>query len=170
MGKNAKDLAAGICLLCISVIYCVLAQSIKVFTGIGATPISAKGLPIVWAVCLGSLAIDLILRGARGIRHGKDSGEKMPQIAATAWVKDNFAVLGTFAALFIYALCWKSVGYLISTVIYLFIQIQLLTDKERRGKKNVLLTLTLSLAFTFLSYYIFVKLLSVQLPRGIFAF
>lgn len=170
MGKYAKDLAAGICLLCISVIYCILAQNIKVFTGIGATPISAKGLPVVWAVCLGVLAIDLILRGAKGLRHGKASGEKLPQIAAAAWIKDNFAVIGTFAALFIYALCWKPMGYLVSTAVYLLIQIQLLTDKERRGKKNILLTLVLSLAFTFLSYYIFVKLLSVQLPRGIFAF
>ena len=170
MEKHRKDLVAGCCLCCISAVYYILSKDIKIFTNVGATPISARDMPVVWAACLAFLSILLAVRGARGIIQCKKTGEQMPPINAAAWLKDNYAVIGTFAALFIYTLCWKKIGYLLTTLIYLIVQIQLLTDKEKRGKKNIAITLVLSVLFTFVSYYVFVKLLSVQLPRGIWAF
>lgn len=170
MEKHLKDLAAGCVLFCVSIAYCILAKDIKIFTGVGATPISARDMPVVWAACLALLSILLVIRGAKGISQCRKAGEQMPQVSVTAWLKDNYAVMGTFAALFIYALCWKKIGYLITTFVYLIIQIQLLTDREKRGKKNAAITLILAVFFTLASYYVFVKLLSVQLPRGIWAF
>lgn len=170
MGKHLKDLTTGCCLFCVSIVYFILAKDIKIFAGVGATPISARDMPVIWAVCLALLSILLIIRAAKGISLCKKAGEQAPQIRAAVWLKDNYTVLGTFAALFIYAFCWKKIGYLTTTFVYLVIQIQLLTDREKRGKKNIAITLILSVLFTLASYYVFGKILSVQLPRGIWAF
>lgn len=169
MSKNKKDLIAGIVLLVFCIAYFAMTSNIKVFTGVGAPPISARDMPRVWSIVLGVLAIILI---ARSIISGqKEIVEKEEKAASPmVWIKDNYAVLGSFVALFLYAILIKKVGFLICTAIYLPVQIQLLTDKEKRGKRNYIMTAVISVAFTVLSYVVFFKLLNVPLPRGILAF
>lgn len=87
-----------------------------------------------------------------------------------SWFTDHYTVLGTFILLFAYALVLRPVGYLLTTFIYLIIQIILLTEQKKINKKLVVKALILSVVFSILSDYLFVKLLSVPLPSGILGF
>ena len=169
MSKHKKDIIAGVVLLLVCIAYFAMTSGIKVFAGVGAPPISARDMPRIWSVVLGVLAIALLVRGIVSDRREKtEKGEKSGTIED--WIKDNYAVLGSFVALFLYALLMKKVGFLICTAAYLPIQIQLLADKEKRGKRNYIMTAVISVMFTVLSYVVFFKLLNVPLPRGILAF
>ena len=67
----------------------------------------------------------------------------------------------------LYVLAFHEVGFLISTVIYLFLQMLVLTPAEKR--KIPLLAL-ISIAAPVFIYTLFVYVISTPLPKGIFGF
>ena len=82
--------------------------------------ISARTIPVAWAVLLLVLSVVLMVRGYAEIRHLKATGEEIfsgrtPKRLAGG---DNYAVIGTFIILFLYAFAMRPVGYLISTFVY----------------------------------------------------
>lgn len=79
-------------------------------------------------------------------------------------------MIGTFIILFLYAFAMRPVGYLISTFVYLIVQVVLLTQRKKINKKIILKALILAVVFSVLSDYLFVELLSVPLPAGILGF
>lgn len=168
MNKHIRDLAAGIAFLCFSAFYYASTFDIVIFAGASASPITARTLPVVWAFLMALLAVILVFRSLRrlgrereGVRPGFRAG------AVTDWGRDNLSVVGTFGALFLYAACLKNAGYLLSTPVYLFVQILLLTERKKLGRRTVLFSCGLSLLFTLASYWLFSKVLMVPLPRGI---
>lgn len=174
MKEHVRDLTAGIVLLAFSVIYFALTQNIRAFVGDGATPITARTMPRIWAViailCSGSLVIRSLWR----IKREKEMpAESSPDEKMTVglWLRHNYAVAGTFVILALYAAALKSVGYVVGTFFYLMIQIPLLTQKERlRERKYWLFTLILAAVFILVTDYMFVKWFSVRLPKGLIGF
>ena len=73
----------------------------------------------------------------------------------------------TFVSLAIYIALLEPVGFLIMTAIYLFVQTLILTPKEKR---NYIVTFITSIVIAVALDYVFVCLLNVLLPLGIFGF
>lgn len=174
MKKYDKDLVTGIVILVFAVCYRLTANGIQVFRGIGATVISARTIPYMWSYILMVLAGAVIVRSILGIRASGDAGEGAGEKAGipllvTGWIREHITVLGTFAVLAAYAVCLKPVGYLISSCCYLPLQVMLLTEQGKR-KKSIPAAVIESVLFTVISYYIFVKLLSINLPKGLWGF
>lgn len=61
----------------------------------------------------------------------------------------------------------SSVGFVISSIVYLFVQILILTPKEKRIPKGIALYAVLSVVFCAVVYVIFRFGLNVMLPAGI---
>lgn len=170
MKKCVRDLFAGIVFVLLSVVYYVASHGIQSF-GNNSDFISAKTIPTVWAILMLVLAFVLIVRSLFEMKRLKVSGEELwTGRSVKSWFTDHYTVLGTFILLFAYALVLRPVGYLLTTFIYLIIQIILLTEQKKINKKLVVKALILSVVFSILSDYLFVKLLSVPLPSGILGF
>ena len=161
--RKTKELITGAVLMGISVFYIVSSLSIKIFEGQGKTMINAGTIPRMWGICLLVLSTLLTVRGFR--RSGE--GRKEPSGgSARAWLIKNHAVLGTFLILTVYVVLLGTVGYVIDTVGYLFLQILLLSPV---GEKKAVPALILAVVTSVVTYYLFVHLLNVPLPAGLLA-
>ena len=172
MKEHRRDLVTGTVLLVLAVIYLGLTKGIRAFTGDGATPITAKTMPQIWGVIMLLCAAGRIVRSLIRIRKATAAGEKRtPGDGLAGWLKHNYAVVGTFLALAVYSAAMKPAGYLISTMVYLLVQIPLLTPKEKRkDPKMWIITVVLAVVFALVTDYMFVKLFSVRLPKGLIGF
>lgn len=176
MNENRKDIATGVTLMVFSIAYLVLTSGIRVFKGDGSTPITARTMPRIWAVVMLACSCILLVRSLLRMKKAvgeEENGAKTSTFKADAleWLRHNYAVVGTFAVLILYSLLMRRLGYVLDTVLYLLIQIPLLTPKEKR--KNPLtwvITLILAVLVPLLTDYLFVKWFAVRLPRGLWGF
>lgn len=83
--------------------------------------------------------------------------------------KDSDAKGGWLTILLImaYVLVFNSVGFLISTVVYLFLQMLVLTPAEKR---KIPVLATISIVAPLVIYTLFVYAINTPLPKGIFGF
>lgn len=81
--------------------------------------------------------------------------------------EDKMGGLLTVAALLIYASVFKSVGFILSTAVYLFVQITILSDENNR---NLPLFAVISVVAPIAIYALFVYVIKMPLPAGLFGF
>ena len=81
---------------------------------------------------------------------------------------DYKRVLTSFIIILVYVFVLKSVGFIISTLVYLPVQMFILAPEERRGKKNVIQLLLTDVLFTFVVFFLFRYGFKIVLPAGIF--
>ncbi len=170
MKRCVKDLIAGAIFALFSIGYYIASHSIQSF-GTNKDFIDARTIPVVWSIALLILAIALMVRSYGEMKQLKAAGEELfSGRTPKDWFADNYAVVGTFIMLAAYAFAMKPIGYLLSTFVYLLIQVVLLTQRSKINKKLIVKAFILSAVFSVFSDYLFVDLLSVPLPTGIFGF
>ena len=76
--------------------------------------------------------------------------------------------LTSFIIILVYVFVLKSVGFIISTLVYLPVQMFILAPEERRGKKDVIQLLITDVLFTFVVFFLFRYGFKIVLPAGIF--
>lgn len=81
--------------------------------------------------------------------------------------EDMMGGLLTVAALLIYSSIFKSVGFILSTALYLFVQITILSDENNR---NLPLFAVISVVAPVAIYALFVYIIKMPLPAGLFGF
>ena len=153
--KKYGDLATGIVFLVIAVVFYVLAGQLppSLLGGVGS-----DFVPKILAVGTGILSVLQIISGVKTMK--KDfSGE-----AADEDRPEYITVLATVAAFGIYVTVMEKVGFLISSIVYLFAQMVILAPKEKR---NFLLLAVIAVVFNIVVYFIFRNALNVMLPKGI---
>lgn len=171
MNNAKRDLAAGIVVLLFSLFYFTKIGDIVVFGTSTEALVSARTVPYLWAGICFVLSACLIVRSLLQMKKLKAAGEvSKERNAIKAWLADNYAVVGTFAMLALYAFSMRKVGYLLDTFAYLMIQIPLLTQRGKINKRLVITTLIIAVVFSVLTDYLFVELLSVPLPEGVLGF
>lgn len=77
---------------------------------------------------------------------------------------DSVRGVGSIVLIFLYVICYRNVGFLLSTMVYLFAQLTLFTVK---GKRHWVLTAVISIGLPLLLHVLFVELLNFMLPAGI---
>lgn len=165
--KRTKDLVTGCMVFLASFLYIINAFSVKVFSGIGATAINSRTVPLILGSCLMLLSVLMVIRALRAGRDaGSSSAESDEKTVLASW-RYRYAVPVTFILLVLYVLLLKQVGFIPMTVAYLFFQILLLYPE---GKKRYWLAAVVSLGLSCLIYLAFVYLLNVPLPSGIMPF
>jgi hypothetical protein len=164
-----SNLITGMILMIVSTAYYALSFQIEVFGGSGATALDSRFMPRVWSALLFVLSIILIIRSMKQRKKhlSKEDVNIKRKRSFMTILKENREVAMTFIALAIYIVGLQRVGFLIMSVLYLFFQILILTNKEKR---NLLLAGIVSIVFAVGINYIFVVWLRVMLPRGIIGF
>lgn len=80
---------------------------------------------------------------------------------------DQFGGLLTVAALLVYASIFDTVGFILSTALYLFMQITILSDENNR---KLPLFAAVSVIAPVTIYWLFVYVIKMPLPVGLFGF
>ena len=155
MKKKYWDLASGIFLLVFSIVLFIGAQNVKTLS---ISSVGSGTFPSFISVLLAIVSVVIIVGGAKKAR---EPDEKQTQNNE----KQRFwAVLATFGIMALYALLMPKVGFIITTIAYLFAQMYIMAAKEHQ--KPILFGI-ISIVTSVSVYYMFVKVFSLMLPAGI---
>ncbi|MCC8025529.1 MAG: tripartite tricarboxylate transporter TctB family protein [Clostridium sp.] len=81
---------------------------------------------------------------------------------------DYKRVLYSGLLVLVYVFILKPVGFIISTFLYLPLQMLVLAPEDRRGKKDLIKLLVIDLIFTMVVFFLFRYGFKIVLPAGIF--
>lgn len=155
--KKCKDLILGGFMLALSVFYLIFAQQIKTKPKLTPSYASDRIMPTILGILLAILSILLIIQGLKRFK-AEDDGEVKKMDRA-----DTMAVILTFAIIICYIILLPYLGFILSTVIYLFFQMIILAPPDKR---NLALFAIVAVVFTLLVFFAFRMGLSQPLPRG----
>lgn len=156
--KKCKDLILGVVMLLFSGFYLYYAQQIKTRPKLTPAYASAQIMPKLLGMLLAILSVLCIIQGIKKVRTA-DEGEKKK-----ADKGDIMAVALTFAVIIGYTLILPTLGFCLSTAIYLFLQMNILAPK---AKRNYVLFAVVAVVFTAFVFVAFRVGLQQLLPRGI---
>lgn len=158
--KKCKDLILGIVMLAFSAFYLIFAQQIKTRPKLTPGYASARIMPTLLGVLLAILSVVCIIQGVRRLKAPDDEGGSVKKKDRG----DLMAVVFTFAVIIGYILVMPLLGFILSTVIYLFLQMLILAPAEKR---NYVLFAIVAVVFTALVFVAFRVGLQQLLPRGV---
>lgn len=161
-----SDLITGIIAAAFSVFYLSQTTTIKIFGG-ATGGVNARTVPEIWGSCLLILSIILIVRSIYGMAKAKKNPTLPEQGNFIKNLIDKREVVYTFALLIGYAALMKPVGFIITSIIYVFLQILILTPIKKRSRKVMGIAAVMAVTFSTVLYYVFTKYFMVLLPPGI---
>lgn len=153
--KN-KELIVGIIMIVFGSFYLYSTRNIK---GLDTVKIDADFMPRIYgilSVILGVIQFYIGIIGRR--KYRKTEVEELI---------DNKNVLFTFLVIIAYVLILKPVGFIISSILFLFTMSIILTPGYM--EKNYIRYLVFSILLSLITYFIFKKLMYIALPSGIFS-
>ena len=155
------DLITGIIATIFSIFYLSQTYSIKIFGGADAIA-DARTIPKIWGIGLLVLSIMLIIR----------SFYKMYKKKKEISINDNRKVIDKIKNKreVVYTLLMEPLGFVISSILYVFFQIWVLTPIDKRDSKMKFISGGLSIVFSIGLYYLFTEYFMVLLPAGILDF
>lgn len=164
--KRYKDLISGLFIVVVSIAMYISSNNIKKMV---VTSIGPDFFPKLVAVILGVLGIILTIQAiVRDINTSRttsdtDEGLEKKKLNFRDIFKRNLDIV-TLLLLILYSVLIDKLGFLISTMIYIFVQIMLMFTNR---KKNYIAIVSISIVFTFIVYFFFRKVLNVMLPAGL---
>lgn len=152
-----------------SMVYFYFSFAITTFKGSGATPLDSRFMPQFWGISLFILSILLILRA---FREKKIVSKEMDnQVKYKFSIKNifynNYEVILTFLLIAMYILFLKTIGFIVMSIGYIFLQVLILTSSK---KKNYMAISIMAVFFAVGLDFLFVRNLHVLLPKGILGF
>lgn len=81
---------------------------------------------------------------------------------------DHKRVLTSFILILVYVFILQPVGFIVSTLLYLPLQMLILAPPEKRDRKDIVQLLIIDVLFTFIVFFLFRYGFKIILPTGIF--
>lgn len=157
--QRFEDLLLGVVFAAISVAYYYGASKLppsKLFK------IGADFMPKIYAVCLFIVSIAFIIFGIHNVKDGKEPRKKTEDFPV------EYGRVTRVSLVFIaYALCWKPVGFVVSTAVFLIVEMFLFAPDNKKTSKDALLYVLISIVTTAVLFYAFRNGFHILLPVGI---
>ena len=158
--KKYGDIIVGVFFMLLSAAMMVMAKMLPKST---VMDIGSDFMPMCIGVMTFVLAAALVLLNIKNMKiYVAQAEAEGPEKA------DYKRVLTSFIIILVYVFVLKSVGFIISTLVYLPVQMFILAPEERRGKKDVIQLLITDVLFTFVVFFLFRYGFKIVLPAGIF--
>ena len=158
MFERYKELIGGVLFLVLAIAYYFASLSIRIVASVSAT-VSAQTVPHILAMLIGILSIIQIVRGVKAARDYQEKEGVEPPFTKRVCL--------TILVIILYIASMNALGFLISTAMYLFLQILILMPPHKIIRKNIIFSAVLSCIFSLAVYVIFVYGLTLMLPEGI---
>ncbi|MDQ7734704.1 tripartite tricarboxylate transporter TctB family protein [Halomonas sp. SpR1] len=162
--QKYRDIVTGCVLLLLSAALFWASQNIRDFASIG---VGANFLPLLtaWLFLILGLAIVIAsFRKTKPVKSGNDTSIGQEEAGEDAVFGGLPSVFLSIFLMVIYFLCLEKVGFLVSTLVYVFLQIQIL---EKDKKRNHRLFFATTLIAVVLLYFLFANVFDISLPSGI---
>lgn len=172
-----KEMLVGIIFLIIGVVYFALAFTIPIYDAYGGSSVvDSSFVPKVVGILLIVLSILQLIFSSKAAKNAPaaqttQTSEEDGEFKVEDWDDDaanrnadTKALVAIFVILIIYMALLSTLGFMISSVLFLIATMLLLTPAEKR---NIPLILILSVVVSVGVYYLFVYGLDMVLPRGI---
>ncbi|MGI5987925.1 MAG: tripartite tricarboxylate transporter TctB family protein [Dysosmobacter sp.] len=159
MLKKYRDLIWGLVILAVCGVMFYETTQIRVFAAMDG--LSSRFFPRI------VIAVMVILGGFltyRGVVHAKQYVSEGKE-EKTGLSQGNKCVIQTLAALLLYVVLLDPVGFILSTILYLFLQMVILSSKIT--KKNLVVFALISVVTSVAIYFLFTKAFYLMLPAGI---
>ncbi len=150
MSKVKKDYLVGGILTLMGVAAALMSMQVRVKTG--STDPGSRLFPMMASVSLTLCGIGVLASAAKSQEKTFLSGEGWKRIGIS------------FGILILYILLLKYIGFLISTPVFLFAVTGMLAGEKKAAMWG---RIVYSLVITGLTWYTFVKVLSMPLPKGV---
>ncbi|MGE4283067.1 MAG: tripartite tricarboxylate transporter TctB family protein [Clostridia bacterium] len=150
--KKYKEMLLGISILALSIAYFYTTTLFKLKI---ETTFNAKYIPYLLASIAFILGVAQCIFGYRVAKSYKVTEEES---------KDIKAVILMFGLIVVYVAVLRKIGFLIDTTVLMFIQMMLLSPKEKR---NIPFFAIISVCATVIIYYAFRSGLNLMLPSGL---
>lgn len=159
--EKHEDWLVALFYLAVTIVYAMQIPSIK---RTSISPINSAFLPTVLSVGMGVLTVfhDFTMPLRSKERKNADDGEE--KTADSADGPDYGRAMLTLAASLLYVALLKPLGFVISSVLYLELQMCIMVQKERRRPLKFLI---ISIVSVVVIYFVFHNLLQLMLPNGI---
>ena len=158
--EKHEDWLVALFYLAVTIVYAMQIPSIK---RTSISPINSAFLPTVLSVGMGVLTVFQVYNAVKKQRAEKaDDGEE--KTADSADGPDYGRAMLTLAASLLYVALLKPLGFVISSVLYLELQMCIMVQKERRRPLKFLIISIVSVVGI---YFVFHNLLQLMLPNGI---
>ena len=158
--KKYGDIIVGVFFMLLSAAMLVMAKMLPKSTVMDIGP---DFMPMCIGVMTFVLAAALVFLNIKNMKiYVAQAEAEGPEKA------DYKRVLTSFIIILVYVFVLKSVGFIISTLVYLPVQMFILAPEERRGKKNVIELLLTDVLFTFVVFFLIRYGFKIVLPAGIF--
>lgn len=155
-----RDLAGGVFFLAFSVFIYAVSYQIRLTK---ADPLGPQFFPRMVAILIGALAIASIVRSLLRLR------EKIAIVAGGGNNNTNtrLSFWGTIVLLIAYMLLVEKVGFIVLSIIYLYLQIYLVSPRDDLQKRNFVINGVVSIVVPLALYYLFYHAFGIFLPPGI---
>ncbi len=120
-------------------------------------------MPDVIGTLIIVLALMLLFSAVKNFKANAAKAEAMP-----ADTSDYKRVLASLVLVVIYVNILAPVGFILSTLGYLFLQIVVLAPNDRRSAKQILMYAVIDVIFVFAVFFLFRYGFKIVLPAGIF--
>ena len=158
--KKYGDIIVGVFFMLLSAAMLVMAKMLPKSTVMDIGP---DFMPMCIGVMTFVLAAALVFLNIKNMKiYVAQAEAEGPEKA------DYKRVLTSYIIILVYVFVLKSVGFIISTLVYLPVQMFILAPEERRGKKDVIQLLITDVLFTFVVFFLFRYGFKIVLPAGIF--
>ncbi len=119
-------------------------------------------MPLVIAVFTLVIAALLLILSIRNLK------KRLEILDGSKDDTDYKRVLLSFLSILVYTFVLQPVGFLISTIVYLPVQMYILAPGDKRGRKDIAVLMVITLIFTFCVFFLFRYGFKILLPSGIF--
>ncbi|WFA08536.1 tripartite tricarboxylate transporter TctB family protein [Tissierella sp. Yu-01] len=157
--KGKKETLIGVGMILFGVFYILSTLTIKKVANV---TVGAEFIPRIYAYVIIILGLIQV-----AISYPKEKG-KTPETNKAKEETDGKNVLLAFLAILIYVVIMKPIGYIISSILFLFTMCIIITPVYK--KKNYIGYLIFAVALSVITFYIFKKLMFLALPMGILGF
>lgn len=158
--KKYGDIIVGVFFMLLSAAMMVMAKMLPKST---IMEIGPDFMPMCIGIMTFVLAAGLVILSVKTLKV------KIAQAEAEGTEQlDYKRVLLSFIIILVYVFLLKPVGFILSTMVYLPIQMFILAPAEKRGRKDLIQLLVIDVIFTFIVFFLFRYGFKIVLPAGIF--
>ncbi len=158
--KKYGDIVVGVFFMILSVVLIAMA---KMLPKSKVMEIGPDFMPLVIGVVTFILAALLTFLSIKNFKmHEKElENAVIPEC-------DYKRVLSSIILVLIYVFLLKPVGFIITTIVYLLLQMLVLSPDEERDTKHIVRLVVIDVIFTFVVFFLFRYGFKIVLPAGIF--
>ena len=157
MEKKKQSIYTGIICLFFAVAYFIGSFNIKATARYGI--FGGSFMPRVYAAVI---ALCALVQLVSGLRMKVDASEAKGE----SGLKKSVPALLAFALLFVYILVMRTLGFILSSIVFLFCLCMLLLPKDERSKKTYIHLAIFSVVMPVATYLFFRKVVYMALPSG----